>query len=155
MAIEQFQQDSGHLSPSRQRTLTNCVQRSIRHPAKCVSFYCFLQHDRPVCGGLPQLKTFWRKIQIRTSVFLRCGNQFCQLTIPVPARLYWRGCLTRELSSIGIGTTYSQKNWDKRLSLTWVNLSRNAAPVWVFSGMKLPSTPKMRTGMDNFRVPSS
>jgi len=117
-AGEQFRQASRHLSPSHQRTLTNCVQRSIRHPAKCVSFYCFLQRDQPVCGGRPRLKTFWRKIQIRTSVFLRCGNRFCQLTIPVPARLSWRGCLTRGLSSSGMKTTCSRKNWDTSLSRT-------------------------------------
>jgi hypothetical protein len=41
------------------------------------------------------------------------------------------------------------------LSLTQVNLSRNAAPAKEFSEMKSPFTLQTHTGMNNFRVPSS
>lgn len=83
---------------------------------------------------------------------LRCGNQFCQLTIPVRAELFWRGCLTQELSSIGIRITSSQNSWGAKLGLTQVSLSRNAALAKTFSGMKSPSTVETHAGMTNFRA---
>jgi hypothetical protein len=88
-------------------------------------------------------------------MFLRCGNQFCQLTIPVRALPFWHGFLTQESSSIGIRITSSQTNWGAQLSLTQVNLSRNAAVAKAFSGMKSPSTVAMHAGTANFRVQRS
>jgi len=85
-------------------------------------------------------------------MFLRFGNQFCQRTIPVRARLYWHGFLTQESTSIGIRTICSQNNLGARLSLTQVNLNRNAAIAKAFSGMKSPYTVETHSGVTNFRV---
>jgi hypothetical protein len=85
-------------------------------------------------------------------MFLRCGNQFCRLTIPVRARLFWHGFLIQESTSIGIRTICSQNSLGAQLSLTQVNLNRNAALAKAFNGMKSPCTVETHAGMTNFRV---
>jgi MerR family transcriptional regulator, mercuric resistance operon regulatory protein len=140
---------------SHQVILTSCVQHSMSHLVTCASFCCSPPRDQGVCGGLPQSKMSCNKMQIRISVSSRCGNQFCQRTIPVQARPCCRGCLTQGSRSTGIRTTCLQSSWDTRSTLTQVNPSRAAASTKALSGTKLRSTLKTLTGMNNSRAPSS